>query len=696
MNREDRRLAKIDLEVKRRLESLRSHPERLERYDLGDDSDTDAGERWDEIEQIIRLEVQTEFQRDESADAPDEANSEPLELLHNRFELRQLIGRGAQGRTFLGYDCDTGEEVAVKELLLRDVEDWKAIELFEREGQTLRHLDHPGIPGYVDAFHIQAPDSGERFFLVQEFVDGTDLKTLVEQGKHFREKEVKALLEELLEILVYLQQLSPPVIHRDIKPSNIMRRANGDIALIDFGAVQSVIPHQTGGSTIIGTSGYMPIEQLMGRSVAATDLYALGATAIHLLSRRHPADLAMKAMYLQFHAHVNTSAPFTSFLEGLLNPHVERRIPTARMALLRLRQMDEAQQLPHRQGVRPSATPPTRRSSRQRSPGPRNVTAPDQNTWTQSLWKKNKLNILAAFFTLFVVPGLYLGFMIVVPIIASVFFNFPLDDAERCEDGDGGACVSWAQSLKDDDPEKAEHAYAQGCDFDDLQACKNYARLALERQDFEEATPPLKRSCDLDSSWGCATLALIYQDEESELAETSAKKACELESARGCNTYAAFFLRRFEADEGDPDYELRRAWRYADRACNDWEPACATLATVELYEGDTETALSLAKRSANKSEDSDKKPEPHAALGLVFAATGQLDDATDSFEEAILIAADHDLRQGFRDSNPQKSIESTITKRLSILAELYPTHKDSIEQAIADVAVVYDQQRPTK
>lgn len=261
-------------------------------------------------------------------------------VVGERYEVLRPLGAGSQGWTFLARDHQRGEEVALKELDLSQADDWKAVELFEREGRVLSHLNHRGIPRYVDAFHHSDEEGKERFFLVQEYVEGDDLAELMEQGKNWSEAEVKDVIRQVLEILVYLQDRSPPVIHRDIKPSNLILRRDGTVVLIDFGAVQSVIPDSGGGSTIIGTTGYMSVEQLMGRAVPATDLYALGATAIHLLSRRHPNELPVENMRLSFRSFVNISDGFSSYLEQLVEPDVQKRFSTAREALEALRALD--------------------------------------------------------------------------------------------------------------------------------------------------------------------------------------------------------------------------------------------------------------------------------------------------------------------------------------------------------------------
>jgi serine/threonine protein kinase len=85
----------------------------------------------------------------------------------------------------------------------------------------------------------------------------------------------------------------PPVLHRDIKPANVILRPDGAPVLVDFGAVRTVFRAAAeGGSTVVGTFGYMPFEQYMGQASPASDLYALGATLLHVITGRGPAEFA--------------------------------------------------------------------------------------------------------------------------------------------------------------------------------------------------------------------------------------------------------------------------------------------------------------------------------------------------------------------------------------------------------------------
>src|SRR6185437_13327347 len=97
--------------------------------------------------------------------------------------------------------------------------------------------------------------------------------------------------------LDYLHGRAPPIVHRDIKPSNVIRRPDGSFALIDFGAVRDRMKPE-GGSTVVGTFGYMAPEQFQGRAMPASDVYAAGATALTLLTGREPEDLPHKGLAL--------------------------------------------------------------------------------------------------------------------------------------------------------------------------------------------------------------------------------------------------------------------------------------------------------------------------------------------------------------------------------------------------------------
>ena len=142
---------------------------------------------------------------------------------------------------------------------------------------------------------------------------------------------------EVLQILQYLHGLNPPVIHRDIKPQNIIRQADGQIFLVDFGAVQTMYRETAAfGSTVVGTYGYMPPEQFRGQAYPTTDLYGLGATLLHLLTHRNPADLPQSRLKYTFRPYANISEAFAKWLDGLLEPLAEDRFDASSTAIAAL------------------------------------------------------------------------------------------------------------------------------------------------------------------------------------------------------------------------------------------------------------------------------------------------------------------------------------------------------------------------
>jgi outer membrane protein assembly factor BamB len=154
---------------------------------------------------------------------------------------------------------------------------------FEREADLLATLSHPAIPRIYDYF-----THDNNSYLVMEFIEGKDLEAMLRETEGpLAEDQVVNWAIELCDVLNYLHNHKPqPVIFRDVKPSNIMVDNHGSIRLIDFGIARNFQPGQKG--TMIGTDGYAPPEQYRGEASPAGDLYALGATLHHLLTRKDP------------------------------------------------------------------------------------------------------------------------------------------------------------------------------------------------------------------------------------------------------------------------------------------------------------------------------------------------------------------------------------------------------------------------
>lgn len=256
--------------------------------------------------------------------------------LTDKYQKQDVLGQGNSGTTYLATSLEDDTEVALKELSLRACQNWKMLDLFEREVAILKTLDHPAIPRYVDSFICES-EGDRHYYLAQTIAEGKSLADWIEGGWRATESDVIDIAQQLLSILVYLQSIEPSVIHRDIKPNNIIRSEKGKISLVDFGAVGHVYQNTfMRGSTVVGTFGYMAPEQFRGKAFPATDLYSVGTTLLFLLTRRSPAELPTKQLSIDFRSKVNISDNFASWLEKLLAPDLEDRFSTAQQALTSL------------------------------------------------------------------------------------------------------------------------------------------------------------------------------------------------------------------------------------------------------------------------------------------------------------------------------------------------------------------------
>jgi serine/threonine protein kinase len=245
-----------------------------------------------------------------------------------KYRLERLLGRGAQGTTFLA----TGPDgiCAVKELQLGRTSGGKATELFHREAAVLAQLSHDNIPDLYDHF-VDGIGVARSLYVVQQFIAGQNLEERLETHR-FTEMEVRDILGQVAEILRYLHTLSPPVIHRDIKPSNLILDNEGQVHLIDFGAVRDVMRDSVGGgSTVAGTFGYMAPEQLIGDATPQSDLYALGMTAIRLLTREHPTALADRMGNMDWRSRTTVTEPFAEWIDSLVHMDAAKRPTDGRL-----------------------------------------------------------------------------------------------------------------------------------------------------------------------------------------------------------------------------------------------------------------------------------------------------------------------------------------------------------------------------
>ena len=262
---------------------------------------------------------------------------QPGDIITERYRIIDILGQGGVGTTYEAQDLENDRRVAIKVLSFRHMTDWKKMELFEREARILSQLNHPSIPRYLDYFQVDT-EQDRSFYIAQQLAPGKSLAVLVENGWIPTQSEIHNFAIKLLKILIYLQEFTPPIIHRDIKPQNIIRQEDGQVFLVDFGAVQDTYHNTvTGGSTVVGTYGYMAPEQFRGQAVLSTDLYGLATTLLFLLTQKPPSELPQRKLKIDFRSQLRLEKKFADWLEKMLEPVIEDRFSSAKEALAVLR-----------------------------------------------------------------------------------------------------------------------------------------------------------------------------------------------------------------------------------------------------------------------------------------------------------------------------------------------------------------------
>ena len=259
-------------------------------------------------------------------------------ILRQRYKIVKQLDAGGFGKTYLAEDLDipvTPKPVCVLKRLHPTIIDPEIIRLFEQEAEILYKLgqNHDQIPKLYAYF-----ENDEELYLIQEFIDGYDLRQEISLGKKLSEGDVIQLLRDVLEILVYVHENN--VIHRDIKPANIMRRKDGKLVLIDFGVVKQInttIAMKSGfTSKTVGvyTEGYTPAEQKAGKPKLSSDIYALGMTAIQALIGLPPHSLPDdQDGEILWHYGSQVSDKFAHFITKMVRYYWKQRYQDAKEAL---------------------------------------------------------------------------------------------------------------------------------------------------------------------------------------------------------------------------------------------------------------------------------------------------------------------------------------------------------------------------
>lgn len=274
---------------------------------------------------------------------------DPNELDKHGYQVIEQLGcnRAAGRVTYKTLDLVRQKNVVIKQFRFLDAGDWNDYKLVEREINVLKSLNHPGIPQYLDSF---STDRGICF--VQEYIDAPCL----DPSYAYSSEEIYSIARQALLILYYLQSQTPIIIHRDIKPENLLWSSQKKLYLIDFGLARNSRTNSEAASSILaGTLGFMPPEQLLGRTPnASSDLYSLGITLCCLLLRKSSREIAdliddrfrfvLPRQQLRY-----WDKSFLDLIEALIEPERDRRIPNARQALDKLERLTvQPTSIPHK------------------------------------------------------------------------------------------------------------------------------------------------------------------------------------------------------------------------------------------------------------------------------------------------------------------------------------------------------------
>jgi serine/threonine protein kinase len=245
------------------------------------------------------------------------ATGPPMQVLDERYEVGDVIGRGAMGVVHLGYDRRLGREVAVKFLRPDLAADPRVRARFEHEARAAARLSHPAI---VTVF-----DSGEHEgvpYLVMERLPGTSLADELEMGP-IAPNRVGVIARRVAGALAAAHAVG--VVHRDVKPGNLLLTDQGEVKLADFGiATSGEAADHTATGMVVGTPAYLAPERLAGKpATPGTDVYSLGVVLYEALTGAKPFE-GDSPVVVAHAMHSTTPTPI-----AVCMPQVDRTLAAA-------------------------------------------------------------------------------------------------------------------------------------------------------------------------------------------------------------------------------------------------------------------------------------------------------------------------------------------------------------------------------
>src|SRR2546421_10499360 len=245
------------------------------------------------------------------------------EVLSDRYELEELVGSGGMSSVYRAHDRLLDRKVALKVLHEQYTQDDDYVERFRHEARAVAALSHPNIVTVIDRGEHE-----NKQFIVFEYVDGENLKQLIQRRGPAPVKTALELAKQIAQALSFAHQQG--LVHRDVKPQNVLLNGDGTAKVTDFGIARSLdVQHgmtQTG--TVLGTSDYIAPEQAQGQAVdEQTDVYSLGVVLYELLTGRVPfpgENFVAVAM-----RHINEPPPSVRELRPEVSPRLDAAVRRA-------------------------------------------------------------------------------------------------------------------------------------------------------------------------------------------------------------------------------------------------------------------------------------------------------------------------------------------------------------------------------
>jgi serine/threonine protein kinase len=258
--------------------------------------------------------------------------------LMDQYLILKPLERGGFSQTYLALDTEqpetTGYLVKLLDIKRAAPIDFQILKTcFDHEALALGQLNNSPTGLTVPQLIAYCRDR-DQIYIIQEYIEGQRFDHWLESQPKLRLKEILSLLQEILSLLVQIHQQG--IIHCDIKPSNLIRRGDGRLYLIDFGACR--LPDKTHAELTLGTPGYMPEEQALGQPQMNSDLYALGMMMIQVITGVAPQALERISLNQEWdwQRHIPQSLinlPLVSIVDRMVQPHCQDRYPTAQAAL---------------------------------------------------------------------------------------------------------------------------------------------------------------------------------------------------------------------------------------------------------------------------------------------------------------------------------------------------------------------------